>query len=239
MNIIIYDYSHSTATCMPSNTEAAAPTDTLSRVQRKRKNARARILSAAEQLMREGPVDAVTIAQITDAADVGHGTFYLHFKSKYEVLVPIIGRYAALWDGRVQQSLAGETDPARVLATSARLMARITLEDPLWRWFLAHSGVPVEDMRSAVGAFSTRDFQRGIDSGRFDVPNNQVMRHFVLGAYVNTLLASLTLDHPGPDIDAMAELILRTAGLDHAEAAQIAHAPLPAVTPPEQQGDSQ
>ncbi len=222
---------------MPANSEATTSSSTLSRVQRKRKNARARILSAAERLMREGPVDTVTIQQITDAADVGHGTFYLHFKSKYDVLVPIIGRYAAQWDARVQQSLAGETDAARVFTTSARLMARVTLADPLWRWFLAHSGVPVEDMRSAVGAFSTRDFHRGIDTGRFDVPNKQVMSHFVLGAYVNTLLASLALDDPGADIDAMAELILRTAGLDHAEAAAIAHAPLPKLAPLEPPGD--
>lgn len=224
---------------MPTHTEATASSSTLSRVQRKRRNARARILSAAERLMREGPVDAVTIQQITDAADLGHGTFYLHFKSKYEVLVPIIGRHAALWDTRVQQSLAGETDAARVLATSARLMARITLADPLWRWFLAHSGVPVEDMRSAVGAFSTRDFQRGLDSGRFDAPNQQVMRQFMLGAYVNTLLASLTVEDPGPDIDVMAELILRTAGLSPAEAAQIAHEPLPTLPPVEPPGDEQ
>ena len=40
--------------------------------------------------MLAGPIDDIQIKHITEAADVGHGTFYLHFKSKYDVLVPIV-----------------------------------------------------------------------------------------------------------------------------------------------------
>ena len=208
------------------------PTSTkpLTRVERKRRDTRARIIAEAERLMSEGPVDEVTIQHITDAADVGHGTFYLHFKSKYEVLVPIIQQRAANGDARVQQVLANEDDPAHVLAVSARHMGRIALADPLWRWFLQHSGVPVEDMRAAIGTFSARDFRRGIESGRFQVPDLHGMSHFLLGAYVTTLLAALPLEDPGGTLDDMAELMLRAVGLSVEEAARIAHEPLPSIT---------
>ena len=83
----------------PGEPEAAAE----SRVARKRRAARERIVHEAERLMRERPIDEVTVGDITDAADVGHGTFYLHFKSKYAVLVPITRGIAQQWDDAISK----------------------------------------------------------------------------------------------------------------------------------------
>ena len=142
----------------------------LSRVERKRRDARLRIIRAAEELMAAQSVDAVTIADITRAADVGHGSFYLHFKSKYEVLIPVIQERAAAWDAFVQGHLSEIDDPARVVAFTARHMARAALRDPLWRWFLTHSGLPIDDMRAAIGRFGARDFRAGFESGTWKRP---------------------------------------------------------------------
>ena len=136
------------ATSVQAQSSAAG----LSRVERNRQEKRARIVDAARQLMTQRPVAEVTIAEITEAADVGHGTFYLHFASKYEVLVPIVQERATYWDAQVRSQLGALTDPAEVFAFTARHMARIALKEPLWRWFLAHSGMPVEDMRAAVAS---------------------------------------------------------------------------------------
>ena len=125
----------------------------LSRIERKRRDTRNRIIGKAESLMRSRPVDEVTIQDITDAADIGHGTFYLHFKSKYEVLIPLIEQEAIRWDKIIQQRVSDIDDPAVVLANSSRYMARVISADPLWRWFLQHSGVPVDDVRRAIGRF--------------------------------------------------------------------------------------
>ena len=113
----------------------------LSRAKRKRRDTRDRIVSQAESLMRSRPIDEITIQDITDAADIGHGTFYLHFKSKYEVLIPIVEQQAVRWDEIIQQRVSDVDDPAIVLASSSRYMARVIVADPLWRWFLQHSGV--------------------------------------------------------------------------------------------------
>ncbi|MCG8432593.1 MAG: TetR/AcrR family transcriptional regulator, partial [Gammaproteobacteria bacterium] len=157
-------------------------------------------------------------------------TFYLHFKTKYDVLVPIIQQRAEYWDNKVQQNLGDREDPAEILAFAARHMGRVALQDPLWRWFLEHSGVPVEDMRQAVGRFGARDFGKGLLSGRFQIPDLTVGTSFIFGAYVNTLLTSLTLDNPATAIDQMVEMMLRVVGLPPAEANEIAHAPLAALT---------
>ncbi len=176
--------------------------------------------------MTENPVDEITLQHMTDAADIGHGTFYLHFKSKNDVLVPIIQKRAQFWDAKVQENIDGIEDPAEILAFASRHMGRVAVEDPLWRWFLQHSGVPVEDMRDAVGRFGARDFGKGLLSGRFQVPDLSVGTSFIFGAYVNTLLTSLELDDPGKAIDQMVEMMLRVVGLSPEEARDIAHRPL-------------
>ena len=201
--------------------------ESLSRVERKRKDTRERIIRQAEYLMRKQPIDELTIQDFTDAAGIGHGTFYLHFKSKYEVLIPIVEQEARRWDKIIQSQMSDIDDPAIVLASSSRYMARVIAADPLWRWFLQHSGVPVEDMRHAIGRFGARDFGRGLMSGRFNVPELTIASSYMLGGFVSGLLASFDSADPNRTIDQMVEMFLRVVGLESEEAARIANLPLP------------
>ena len=215
--------------------EQAAPGDskqvlTETRGQRKKRETRQRIVEVAESLMRSRPIDDITIQDVTEAADVGHGTFYLHFKSKYEVLVPIVQAQALRQDEIIRNSLGELTDSAEIMAFSARHMARVIAADPLWRWFIQHSGVPVEDMRDALGRFSARDFGRGLMSGRFNVPELTVGSSFLFGGFVSGLLTSLETTDPETAIDQMVEMMLRGLGLPAAEAKEIAHRPLHGLT---------
>ena len=111
-------------------------TITLSRTLRKKQAVRSRIIQKAEKLLRAGPIETVTIQDITDAADVGHGTFYLHFKSKHEVLIPIIQTIAERIERQLQQYFSDHEAPADIVCQSARLMGRAALAAPLWRWLL-------------------------------------------------------------------------------------------------------
>jgi AcrR family transcriptional regulator len=72
----------------------------LDRFQKRREKTRAALKMAAVDLMRERGYDAVSITDITERADVGRGTFYLHFTDKAEVVA------AALLDtfGRLEEA---------------------------------------------------------------------------------------------------------------------------------------
>jgi len=205
---------------------AADEMNSLSRVERKRRDTRERIIRQAESLMRNQPIDDITIQDITDAADIGHGTFYLHFRSKYEVLIPIVEQEAVRWDEIIQWRVSDVADPAIALASSARYMARIIVADPLWRWVLQHSGVRVDDLRQAIGRFGARDFGRGLVSGRFQVPELTIASSYMLGGFVNGLLASFDSAEPNRTIDQMVEMFLRVVGLEPQEAERIANLPL-------------
>jgi AcrR family transcriptional regulator len=76
--------SHATAT-------PAAP---LSRRDRKKERTRREIYEAAMSLFAKKGFAAVTIAEIAEAADVGRGTFFLHFPSKAALLYEFNQRFA-------------------------------------------------------------------------------------------------------------------------------------------------
>jgi len=203
-----------------------------SRAERKRRETRQRLVDAAEVLMLEadGPIDDVQIKHITEAADVGHGTFYLHFKSKYEILVPIVQARAARWDELIQAKVRGLADPAEVVSYSGRQMSRFIQRDPLWRWFLKNSGVPVREIQAAIGRFTARDLSRALSMDRFNVPDVRVAGNFLFGAYVSSLLASFDADDPDEVIDQTMELVLRVLGIGDDEARQLAHRPLDPIS---------
>jgi AcrR family transcriptional regulator len=64
-----------------------------SRHDRRRRQTRKQLIEAAVQLVLEKGYEAVTIQDITDRADLGRGTFYIHFKDKEEAV------WSAIEDG--------------------------------------------------------------------------------------------------------------------------------------------
>jgi AcrR family transcriptional regulator len=61
-------------------------TSPLSRHDRRRQQTRKLLIQTTLQLVLEKGYDAVSIQNITDQADLGRGTFYIHFKDKEEVI---------------------------------------------------------------------------------------------------------------------------------------------------------
>jgi AcrR family transcriptional regulator len=58
----------------------------VSRHERRRLQTRNQLIQTTLQLVLEKGYDAITIQDITDRADLGRGTFYIHFKDKADVV---------------------------------------------------------------------------------------------------------------------------------------------------------
>lgn len=196
-----------------------------SRVERRKEATKARVVEAAEKLMRERGVDSVSIQDITDAADIGHGTFYLHFKNKAEVLQPVIERQSAAVHARVDEAAAGAIDPAIRVALGMRILLRTIAEDPLWGWYAARSGTPFHQLVADMGAPPIKDMRKALQSGRFQVTTPQATSNFIDGALVG-MINSIKEGAPAAEVaDATAELVLRVLGISAEEAREIALAP--------------
>jgi AcrR family transcriptional regulator len=61
-------------------------TSQVSRHERRRLHTRRLLIQTALQLVLEKGYDVISIQDITDRADLGRGTFYIHFKDKEDVL---------------------------------------------------------------------------------------------------------------------------------------------------------
>jgi len=199
----------------------------VSRVERKRMQARTRILEAAEDLMRAKGFDAIKIQDITDVADVGHGTFYTHFKTKMDVLVPIVRTKARQVTERLDDLTRDMTDPASVVSISVRHMLTEIARDPLWTWFLFKSDLPMDQIREASGESAKRDIQNGVDSGRFIAHDEETLEPFLLGALAGVIRDKYETGLNQATIENCACILLLVLGLQKEEARKLSCTPLP------------
>ena len=61
-----------------------------SRAQKRAKRTRNKLKEAALDAFSEKSIDAVTVEEITEKADVGKGTLYQHFDDKEEIVVTLV-----------------------------------------------------------------------------------------------------------------------------------------------------
>jgi AcrR family transcriptional regulator len=93
-----------------TNTEAGAPART-TRTQKRVMRTRHRLLTTALKLCAAQGIDATSIEQITEEADLGKGTFYRHFQSKQAMLVALAEETVS----KLVQSMAGAKGAAKTL----------------------------------------------------------------------------------------------------------------------------
>jgi len=203
--------------------DTAAP---VGRVARRRAHARQRILEVAEQLMTARGVDAVTLDDIADAADIARRSFYHHFESKYDVLVPIARARTKALNARIDRLVAKIDDPVEVMATAMRHCLRALTSDPLCSWFLLKSGLPHQRLHEGLGESGMRDALRGVEAGRFRIENPTVVQLLMSGAFIAVLSAQVENKLDERDLDDAVEHLLRLLGVSTVEAHDIAHRPL-------------
>ncbi len=210
-----------------------AETQTTDRGARRRARTRAKLMAAARTLFAEKGVDATRINEITEAADVGFGSFYNHFESKDELVEALLGEMITSEGERIDEATRDLADPAEVVAVAHRTFVRHAHADPEWGWLFLRLDITHGVLARALGPFAARDLQAGVDAGRFDLADPVLSLHASGGALLAAMRAVI-VDGAGvaPDADIHhAEGILRALGLPAEEAAEIARRPLPATAP--------
>jgi AcrR family transcriptional regulator len=176
------------------------------RRQRKAAETRLRIFRSALQLFGERGFGNVTVEEITEAADVGKGTFFNYFDSKEHVLGVMADVQLARVEEAVLEAAAGKHS---IRATLHHLFLRLS-EEPGRSPFLARTFIGsflangvvrtlLRDRMAAARAMLERLIQRGQASGEIDgslTPEDVAfqMQQAVLGA---VLLWSL---HEKPEV---------------------------------------
>lgn len=201
---------------------------------RRRAATRAALIGAAQQLISEGRTD-VSIATITERADVGFGSFYNHFKTKEQLFSAAFAEAMDSFSLGLGQLTQGVEDPARAVSIGFRVIGRVTEVAPGFASLIIRSGPAALTFNGALRQTSLRLLSRGIRSRRFCLHSAEMAYAAVGGALLGTV--TWLLSEPDADteevIDSLAAGALRMLGIPETQAQLIAHEELPECAPDE------
>ena len=201
------------------------------RLERRKQRTRAALVKSAQRLMAEGRVN-VPVLEITQAADVGMGSFYNHFDSKEQLfeaaVADVLDAHGAMLD-RLTESIE---DPAETFATSFRLTGRLFRRHPQESQILLANGLALLSSDRGLAPRALRDIRAGVEAGRFDSDigdDPELALAMAGGALLG--LGNLLRDEPDRDdaraADSVTESVLRLFGLSAADARAVCRLPLP------------
>jgi AcrR family transcriptional regulator len=207
---------------------STAPTQQGNRLDRRKARTRAALIRAAQTLLAEGRTN-VPILEITQAADVGMGSFYNHFETKEQLfdaaLESVLDSFGDLLDALTRDI----DDPAAVFATSFRLTGRLHRREPEVSRVLLNNALRLLSSEDGLAPRARRDIQAGVDTGRFKVADIDLAVSMAAGALI--CLGQLLHDQPDRDdgaaADHLAEDLLRVFGVPPKQAHRICTLPLP------------
>lgn len=182
-------------------------------------------------MLADGRAPTASIQDITEAADVGFGSFYNHFESKNELFEAAVEDVLEETGKLLDRLSSNVTDPALAFALSVRLAARIALARPDIAQVLVRHGLAYMDSDRGLAPRALTDISNGIATGRFRVPDARLALAAVAGALLGTVHLFL-LDPSAVDAaacDHLVEQLLRMLGIAPAEARKLSSTPLPAL----------
>jgi AcrR family transcriptional regulator len=204
------------------------PVELPNRLERRKQRTRAALIQAAQMFIGAGKLN-VPVLEITQAADVGMGSFYNHFDSKEELfaaaLNEVLDAHGALLD-QVTESL---DDPAAKFACCFRLTGRLFRRRPQESRVLRANGVLLTSSDRGLAPRALRDIKAAIRADRFRLDDPTLALALAGGALLG--LGQLLAEEPHRDdaaaADRVAEDLLRLFGMDADEARDICRRPLP------------
>ena len=200
-----------------------------SRLDRRKARTRQALIDAAVRLIAEGRGDRASIAEITEEADIGFGSFYNHFDGKEQLFQTASQEVLERWGQLIDQARAGLTDPAELYAVGLRISGRLGWTHPGITGFLTGAGLDALDVPGGLAPRALRDICAGQAAGRFTVLDAEIALSAVAGGLLG--LWRMCQRHPErvteAVVDQLADAVLRLLGVPAGEAARLAALPLP------------
>jgi len=198
------------------------------RLERRKMRTRAALIRAAQTFVAAGKLN-VPVLEITQAADVGMGSFYNHFDSKEELFQAAVNEVLDDLGAILDKLTAEGEDPAETFARSFRLVGRLFRRRPEMSRVLLNTGLTLISADRGLAPRALRDIDAATRAGRFSVDDPMLALAVAGGALMG--LGQLLHDQPERDDAEAADRVTRDVlimfGLPADEAAEICRRPLP------------
>lgn len=182
---------------------------------------RNKLLRAARTVMGSKGIEATTINDITDEAELSFGSFYNYFPSKEEIARAVFIDDAKLMVESFEAAVTPTTGIAEIVGTNFRICVYRGISDPIWGWFLVYSIYSINDMLEIMGKPLARDIRIGNDSNDFDVVDVDATVDCIIGGMLFLLRQVLQGARPVSAVESAVQYILRGLGVSHEEAERI------------------
>jgi AcrR family transcriptional regulator len=213
----------------------AETTEIPGRRDRRKKATRAKLLQAASKVMAHSSVDGATIKGVTEAADVGFGTFYTYFDGKeslaaalLDCMINDIARRAEVATAALQRAKCPE-----VPAVRTRLLVRTAMTDPVWRWWAERPMLLFDRLNHGIGPYAKADLVADIRGGLSGLSEDELESAWRLAVWtmVGGIHDVVHGDQPFENEVMVTEAVLRLLGTDAANARLFATTVLPELPP--------
>lgn len=206
-------------------------TETEGRVARRQRRNRDALIAAARDVMTEKGVDAATMLEIAERADVGAGTVYNYFRSKDDLAIAVLETLMHDLALRIEVVTNTFEDPAQVYAFGIRSVLDTATSDMRWAQMLHRSEVIADAMFRRMGPFAIRDLRLASQAGRFEVSNAELVWRLTTHALIGASLAITTGQLPASAKDQIIVRLLCMTGIGANAAVELAARPRPTLAP--------
>ncbi len=179
------------------------------------------MVDAGTRVISAKGIDAATMSEIADLADVGSGTVYNYFASKDDLVVAVMERVMHRLAERIRTVTDTFTDPAHVYAFGVRSVMRATVEDRRWRQLCRRSEVSASAMYRVMGRYAIHDLRRAEQAGRYQPRNPELVWLMATHAIVAFGLAVHQEEMTVAALDDAVVALLGMAGVSPADAREI------------------
>lgn len=201
------------------------------RVARRQRRNRDALVAAARDIMTEKGVEAATMLEIAERADVGAGTVYNYFRSKDDLAVAVLETLMHDLALRIQAITDTFEDPAQVYAFGIRTVLDTATRDVRWAQMLHRSEVIADAMFRVMGPFAIRDLRLASQAGRFEVSNAELVWRLTTHALIGASLAITSGHVPASASDQIIVRLLCMTGIGANAAVELAGRPRPPLRP--------
>ncbi|MFC4666948.1 TetR/AcrR family transcriptional regulator [Seohaeicola nanhaiensis] len=197
------------------------------RVARRRQRNHEALIAAGQAVMAEKGIDAATMLEIAEHADVGAGTVYSYFKSKDELAIAVLERLMHDLAVKIEKVTDTFEDPAQVYAYGVRIVLETATQDVRWKQLLNRTEVISDAMFRMMGPFAIRDLENATRAGRFKVENAPLTLKMATHAIMGVALSVTTGALPASVLQEAVVGLLCMTGIGRDEAIELAARPRP------------
>lgn len=187
---------------------------------RRGERTRQALLTAAQGLLAERSIDALSVDDIVQTAGVAKGSFYNHFEDKQELASVIQSEIRSDIENAIAEANDGVADPAVRAARAMAVYIDYIIACPQRASVMVRVNIGLASMSNPMNKGVVHDVAAGLQSGRFVTPSVEAGALFIIGACHMALMHAVENPNP-PWIKMIAQqlgaLMLRGLGVPMAE----------------------